>query len=260
MTNTEEIPVIILCGGKSTRMGDRTLPKPLVEVGDRPVLWHVMKIYASQGFTHFILALGYRGDMIKRYFLEYDWQSRDFTLNLGNGAPVFHTPNDADGWRITFAETGAEAMTGARVRKAARYIASDRFFVTYADGVADIDLHALLAYHRQQGRLATMTGVRAFSRFGLVETDGAGRVTGFQEKPLEDHIINGGFFVFERDALPYFAGGDDLILEQAPFHNLAAAGQLSIYEHHGFWRAMDTFKEAQELTTLWEEGAPWKVW
>jgi len=256
----EHIPVIILCGGKGTRMGDRTVPKPLVEVGERPVLWHVMKIYAAQGFTDFILALGYHGDLIKRYFLEYDWQSRDFTLALGDGAPLYHTPNDTAGWRITFAETGAETMTGARVRKAARYVKTPRFFVTYADGVADIDLHALLAFHRRQGLLATMTGVRAFSRFGILETDGQGKVTGFQEKPLVDTLINGGFFIFEQDALRYLEGSDDLILEREPFANLAADRQLAVYEHHGFWRAMDTFKEAQELTSLWETDAPWKIW
>lgn len=256
----ESIPVIILCGGKGTRMGDRTIPKPLVEVGERPVLWHVMKIYAAQGFTDFILALGYQGDLIKRYFLEYDWQSRDFTLALGDGTPTFHTPNDTAGWRITFAETGPETMTGARVRKAARYVTTPRFFVTYADGVADIDLHALLAFHKRQGLLVTMTGVRAFSRFGILETNGQGKVTGFQEKPLVETLINGGFLVFERDALRYLQGGDDLILERDPFHNLAADGQLAVYEHHGFWRAMDTFKEAQELTALWEQGAPWKIW
>ncbi len=257
---SEKIPVIILCGGKGTRMGDRTIPKPLVEIGDRPVLWHVMKIYAAQGFTDFILALGYHGDMIKRYFLEYDWQSRDFTLALGDGGLQFHTPDDAAGWRITFAETGQETMTGARVRKAARYVTAPRFFVTYADGVADIDLHALLNFHQQQGRLATMTGVRSFSRFGIIETDGHGKATGFQEKPLVETLINGGFFVFERAVLRYLEGNDDLILEREPFRNLAADGQLSVYEHHGFWRAMDTFKEAQELTALWEEGAPWKMW
>ena len=259
MVNTQ-IPIIILCGGKGTRMGDRTIPKPLVEIGGRPVLWHVMKIYAAQGFTHFILALGYKGDLIKRYFLEYDWQSRDFTLALGNGAPVFHTPNDAAGWRITFAETGLETMTGARVRQATRYVTTPRFGVTYADGVGDVDLHALLAYHQQMGLLATMTGARAFSRFGVMDTDGQGRVTGFQEKPLVSTLINGGFLFFERAALPYFEGDDTLVMERQPFHNLAADGQLAVYKHLGFWRAMDTFKEAQELNALWESGAPWKIW
>ncbi len=179
-TGGENVPVIILCGGKGTRMGDlagpnRIVPKPLVEIGDRPVLWHVMKIYAAQGFRDFVLALGYGGDAIKRYFLEYDWRSRDFVLELGNGGMKFLMPNDIEGWRVTFVETGLETMTGARVRKAVEHVTGDRFFVTYADGVADIDLHALLAHHRRQGVLATITGVKAFSRFGLMETDERGR-------------------------------------------------------------------------------------
>lgn len=256
----EKIPVVILCGGMGTRMGNQEIPKPLVEVGDRPILWHVMKIYAAQGFTDFILALGYRGDLIKRYFLEYDWQSRDFTLTLGNGGPSYHTHTDVSGWRITFAETGLRTMTGARVFKAARYLDAPRFFATYADGVGDVDLRALLAFHKAQGRLATMTGARSFSRFGVVETDGRGQVTGFQEKPLETRLINGGFFVFERAALRYMAGDDTVVLEQEPLRALAADGQLSFYEHPGFWRAMDTFKDAQEMNTLWDEGAPWKIW
>ncbi|MBN1875896.1 MAG: NTP transferase domain-containing protein [Anaerolineae bacterium] len=256
----EQLPVIILCGGKGTRMGDQTVPKPLVEIGGRPILWHVMKIYAAQGITDFILALGYGGGAIKRYFLEYDWLSRDFTLELGNGSPAYHTPNDAAGWRITFAETGLETMTGARIRKAACYVTTPRFFATYADGVADVDLRALLTFHRQQGRLATMTGAYAFSRFGIVEHNGMGKVMGFQEKPLETRTINGGFFVFEREMLPYLDGDDDVILEQTPLHLLAKDGQLSLYEHRGFWRSMDTFKEAQELNTLWEQGSPWKIW
>lgn len=254
------VSVIILCGGKGTRMGDRTIPKPLVEIGDRPLLWHVMKIYAAQGFKDFILALGYGGDQIKRYFLEYDWQTRDFSLELGNGGVTFRSPNDVVGWRITFAETGLETMKGARVRKAAQYATGGRFFVTYADGVADIDLHALLDCHRQHGLIATVTGVRAFSRFGVMDTDDQGHVTGFQEKPLVDSLINGGFMVFERGVLDYLAGGDEVDLEQEPFHNLAEDRQLAVYYHRGFWRAMDTFKEAQELNALWENEAPWKTW
>jgi glucose-1-phosphate cytidylyltransferase len=256
----ETVPVIILCGGKGTRMGKRVVPKPLVEIGDRPVLWHVMKLFAAQGFQDFILALGYGGDAIKRYFLEYDWRSRDFVLEFGNGAEHFLTPNDIVGWRITFAETGLETMTGARVRRAAEYVTQDRFFVTYADGLADIDLTALLTHHRRYGLLATVTGVKAFTRFGLMETDGLGHVTGFQEKPLVDALINGGFMVFERAALAYLQGDDGLVLEEAPLRDLAAAGQLGVYPHQGFWRAMDTFKEAQELNALWETTAPWKSW
>ncbi len=260
MTPDVTIPVIILCGGKGTRMGKQVIPKPLVEIGGRPILWHVMKIYAAQGFTDFILALGYGGEHIRRYFLEYDWLTRDFTLRLGNGEPVYHTPNDAAGWHITFVDTGLETMTGARIRKAARYVRTPRFFATYTDGLADIDLHALLAFHRRHGLLATMTGVQSFSRFGIVETDTEGRVTGFQEKPLESRTINGGFFVFEREVLRYLEGDDEVVLEHEPLRRLAADGQLALYRHRGFWRAMDTFKEAQELEMLWAQGAPWKVW
>lgn len=254
------VPVVILCGGKGTRMGDLTVPKPLVEIGERPVLWHVMKIYAAQGFRDFILALGYGGDLIKRYFLEYDWRSRDFVLEFDDGGIHYRTPNDISGWRITFAETGLETMTGARVRKASAYVEGDRYFVTYGDGVADIDLRALLAYHQSQGLLATVTGVKAFSRFGIMETDGAGRVTGFQEKPLVGSLINGGFMVFERAVAPYLKGDDDLVLEQEPLRSLAHDQELAVYRHQGFWRAMDTFKEAQELNALWEQSAPWKSW
>ena len=256
----QNVPVIILCGGKGTRMGDRTIPKPLVEIGERPVLWHVMRIYAAQGVKHFILALGYGGNLIKRYFLEYDWQSRDFTLELGNGGVQYHTPNDMTGWRITFADTGLETLKGARVRKALQYTNASRFFVTYADGVADVDLEALLAFHKQHGLLATITGVRAYSRFGVMEIDSQAHVTGFQEKPLLESSINGGFMVFERQVLPYLRGGDDVDLEGEPFRNLAADRQLAVYRHYGFWRAMDTFKEARELNTLWENDAPWKIW
>jgi glucose-1-phosphate cytidylyltransferase len=254
------VPVIILCGGKGTRMGNRTIPKPLVEIGERPVLWHVMRIYAAQGVKHFILALGYGNNLIKRYFLEYDWQSRDFTLELGNGGSIYHTPNDTAGWQITFADTGLDTLKGARVRKASQYTTAPRFFVTYADGVADIDLEALLSFHKKHGLLATITGVRAYSRFGVLETDSNALVTGFQEKPLLESAINGGFMVFERQILTYLEGGDDVDLEGEPFHRLAADRQLAVYHHNGFWRAMDTFKEAQELNTLWEHDAPWKIW
>jgi glucose-1-phosphate cytidylyltransferase len=257
---TENLPVVILCGGLGIRMGDDR-PKPLVEVGDRPILWHVMSIYAAQGFADFILALGYRGEDIKRYFLDYGPLARDFTLTLGADPAI--EPHDMvpeDGWRITFAETGLHTQTGARIREAARYVKTQRFFATYADGVADIDLHALLAFHVRMGRLATVTGVRSFSRFGVLKTDGEGLATRFEEKPLVDDLINGGFFVFERGALTYLEGGDDVVLEKEPLQRLAADGQLAVYEHAGFWRAMDTFKDAQGMSTLWEQGAPWKLW
>lgn len=257
--NQENVPVVILCGGMGIRMGDER-PKMLVEVGGRPILWHVMKIYASQGFKHFILALGYRGEDIKRYFLSYGPLTHDFTLTLGRDPSIeYHTHHPERGWRITFVDTGLRTQTGARIRKITPYISGDTFFATYGDGVADIDLQELLRFHRQMGRMATVTGVHSFSRFGVMHTDDS-LVTGFEEKPLVDSLINGGFFVFERPVLDYLGDDDDLILEREPLQGLAADRELAIYEHKGFWRAMDTFKDAQEMNALWETEAPWKQW
>jgi len=259
-SNRRSLPVVILCGGMGIRMGDDR-PKMLVEVGGQPILLHVMKVYAAQGFSRFILALGYRGDDIKRYFLNYGPLTHDFTLTLGASPSIqYHEPHPEDGWRITFADTGLRTQTGARIRKVGPYIESETFFATYGDGVADIDLAELLAFHRQMGRTATMTGVRSFSRFGVVRTDVQGLVTGFQEKPLVDAPINGGFFVFEREFLNYLGDDDDVILEKGPLERLAAEGQLALYEHAGFWRAMDTFKDAQEMNAIWDTSAPWKIW
>jgi len=259
-TPVEQPQVVILCGGMGIRMGDER-PKMLVRVGSRPILWHVMKIYATQGFRDFILALGYRGKDIKRYFLDYDPMSRDFTLTLGvNTSVEYHRPSPEEGWRITFADTGLHTMTGSRIRKSARYIKGDTFFATYGDGVANIDLHALLTFHREMGRIGTVTGVGSFSRFGVLRTSHQGLVTGFEEKPLVEASINGGFFVFEREFLDYLGDGDDVILEKEPLQRLAAEGQLAVYEHDGFWRAMDTFKDAQEMEAIWYESSPWKIW
>jgi glucose-1-phosphate cytidylyltransferase len=254
------LPVVILCGGMGIRMGEER-PKMMVMVGRHPILWHVMKIYATQGFNNFILALGYRGGDIKRYFLDYGPLTHDFTLTLG-AAPTteYNGPHREEGWHITFAETGLRTQTGARVRKAARYVQTQTFFATYGDGVADIDLHALLAFHRRMGCIATITGVRSFSRFGVLYTDGQGLATGFEEKPLVEALVNGGFFVFEREVLEYLGDGDDVVLEREPLRHLAADGQLAVYEHLGFWRAMDTFKDAQEMNTIWRESAPWRIW
>jgi glucose-1-phosphate cytidylyltransferase len=257
---TERHPVVILCGGMGIRMGDKR-PKMLVRIGGRPVLWHVMKIYAAQGFTDFILALGYRGQDIKRYFLDYDLMSRDFTLRLDGGPGItYHGRSPETGWRITFADTGLHTKTGSRIRKLARYLEVDTFFATYGDGVADIDLHELLAFHRNMGRVATVTGVSSFSRFGVLRTDEQGIATQFEEKPLVEAMINGGFFVFEREIFEYLGEGDDVILEREPLNRLVADRQLAVYRHTGFWRAMDTFKDAQAMDAIWRESAPWKVW
>jgi glucose-1-phosphate cytidylyltransferase len=241
-------------------MGDEK-PKMLVRVGGRPILWHVMKIYAAQGFTDFILALGYRGRDIKRYFLDYDVMSRDFTLRLdGKPSITYHGASPEAGWRITCVDTGLHTQTGSRIRRAARYVDGDTFFATYGDGVADIDLHRLLAFHRRMGRIATVTGVSSFSRFGVLRTDHRGIATEFEEKPLVESLINGGFFVFERRILDYLGDGDNVILEKEPLHRLTANRELAVYEHTGFWRAMDTFKDAQQMDAVWRERAPWKIW
>lgn len=261
---SENLPVVILCGGASTRMGGSGLddrPKPLIHIGERPVLWHIMKIYAAFGHTDFVLALGYRGEMIKRYFLDYEPMSRDFTVALGDARRIeYHAAHAESDWRVTLADTGAATETGARIKKVERYIQTDRFFATYGDGVGNIDLRALLEFHRKHGRLATLTGVRPFSQFGVMETDGD-VVTGFREKPQVEGYVNGGFFVFERGVLDYLSGPDDLELEKEPLQNLARDGQLCVFRHDGFWRAMDTFKDVQALAAIWERGeAPWKVW
>lgn len=256
----EHCPVVILCGGMGIRMGDER-PKVLVRVGGYPILWHVMKIYAAQGFKEFVLALGYRGQDIKRYFLDYDTTSRDFTLELdGRRSITYHGASPERDWRITFADTGLRTKTGARIRRVAHYLRGDTFFATYGDGVADIDLHRLLAFHRKMGRVATVTGVRSFSRFGVLRTDQQGMATHFEEKPLVEAMINGGFFVLERGIFDYLGDGDDVVLERDPLRRLVDDGQLAVYEHAGFWRAMDTFKDAQEMSAVWRESAPWRIW
>ena len=261
---TERLPVVILCGGASSRMrgsGGDDRPKPLVHIGEQPVLWHIMKFYAHFGHTDFVLALGYRGELIKRYFLDYLPMSRDFTLQLSRASEItYHAQNSEDEWRVTLADTGIETMKGARVARVEKYIDAPTFFVTYGDGVGNIDLEALLAFHRQHGKLATVTGVRPFSQFGLIETQGEG-VIGFREKPQVEGYVNGGFFVFERGVFDYLHGPDTLELEKEPLENLARDGQLMVYRHDGFWRAMDTLKDAQVLDEMWKSGAaPWKIW
>jgi glucose-1-phosphate cytidylyltransferase len=235
--------------------------KELVEVGDRPILWHVMKIYASYGHTRFILALGHQADVLKRYFFEYEPLSCDFTVRVGRSdGVVYHRQRQDEDWQITLADTGLHTEKGSRIYRVARYIDTDTFFVTYGDGVGNLDISALLAFHRQHGRLATVTGVRPRSQYGVLEIDERGRVTGFGEKPVLDHWINAGFMVFERGVLDYLSGGDDVDLEKEALPRLAADGQLMVYRHTGFWRSMDTFKEALELDAIWRDQAPWKTW
>lgn len=241
--------------------GGTTTKKELVKVGGRPILWHVMKTFAAFGHTRFILALGYQAEAIKRYFLEFDSMNRDFTVHLGNACETsYHQDQVYDNWSVTLADTGLLTEKAARIYKVARYIEGERFFVTYGDGVGDVDLSALLDFHLSHGRLATITGVQARWQYGIVHADQDGQVSGFEEKPLLKYWINGGFMLFERAALDYMAGGDDVHLERQVLPNLAAEGQLMMYRHPGFWRSMDTFKEAQVLDELWRREQPWKVW
>ena len=260
---SESLPVVILVGGAGSRLGreGEVPPKALVQVGNRPIVWHVIKIYAAFGYTHFVLTLGYGGNLIRQYFLDYDLLYRDLTCSPGNSGGVeFHHPAAESQWRITLADTGLRTNKAARIRRVAEYLGDGSFFVTYGDGVGNVDIAALLAFHRQHGKLATITGAQPFSQYGLVEAEADGSVKRLDEKPRLNHWINAGFMVFEHGVLDYLQGDDDLDLEKQVLPRLAAAGQLKMYRHTGFWQSMDTLKDAQALSELWEKDAPWKVW
>ncbi|MBN9520387.1 glucose-1-phosphate cytidylyltransferase [bacterium] len=253
--------VVILCGGMGTRIRDVAddIPKPMVPVGGKPILWHIMNGYARQGFKKFVLCLGYKSWVIKQYFLNYGLAGADLTVGLRPNGPVkVHPTGAADDWQVTLAETGAATMTGGRVHRVARYLDGDRFMLTYGDGLADIDLHALLAFHQQHGRTGTVTTVRPPGRFGEVEIDGP-LVSEFAEKPLLSRgRISGGFFVFERRFLDRLPDDDGLVLEQEPLIQLARDGELAAYQHDGFWQCMDSSRDHQYLNQLWDAGgAPW---
>jgi glucose-1-phosphate cytidylyltransferase len=256
--------VMILCGGLGTRLREETelRPKPMVEVGGRPILWHIMKSYAAHGFTDFVICLGYKGDRIKEYFLNYEAMNNDFTVELGRRESIhFHHGHEEKGWRVTLVDTGHATSTGGRVKRASRYLTGDRFMLTYGDGVSNVDLERLLAFHTRQGTLATVTGVRPASRFGELLVSGD-RVHQFSEKPqTHEGVVNGGFFVLERGALDYLTDDPGCVLEREPLERMAADGQLSVYRHDGFWQCMDTYRDYQLLNQLWESGgAEWKQW
>lgn len=240
-------------------------PKALVEVGGRPIVWHIMKLYAHYGHNHFVFPLGYRGDWFRRYFLDYEALAHDLTFTLGQpDQRQYHRQNQEAAWTLTMFDAGVPTNKGARVRRAGERITADRFFVTYGDGIGDVDLNTLLAFHRAHGRLATLTGYQPYSQYGIVEVDGD-QITALREKPRLTSWVNAGFFVFERGALDYMQGNDGgeaeaIDLEKESLARLAADGQLMMYRHMGFWASMDTFKEAQTLNDLWDRGAPWKVW
>lgn len=254
--------VVLLCGGLGTRLREETeyRPKPMVEIGGRPVLWHIMKLFAHHGLTDFVLCTGYRGQMIKEWFLHYEAWSSDFTITLGDHSSVrFHRSHLETGWEVTVTDTGLETQTGGRVKRAERYLAGDRFIVTYGDGLSDVDLTALLKFHAEHGKIATVTTTRPLSRFGIVDVEPDDTVRRFREKPQGDEWVSSGFFVFEREFLGYL--DDNAVLEQAPLERLASEGQIAAYRHDGFWQPMDTYREFLMLQELWDSGkAPWRVW
>lgn len=256
--------VVLLAGGLGTRMREETefRPKPMVEVGGKPVLWHIMKTFSCYGVTDFVVCAGYKGEQIKEYFLNYAAHNNDFTITLGKREELhFHDQHLESEWRVTVADTGAVTQTGGRVKRVQRYLGDERFMVTYGDGLADVDISKLLAFHEDHGRLATITTVRPLSRFGVVDIDGEGLVSSFREKPQGDDWISAGFFVFEPGVFDHLRGGDDLVLEQEPLTGLAAQQQLVAYQHDGFWQPMDTYRESSMLNEMWDRGnAPWKVW
>jgi glucose-1-phosphate cytidylyltransferase len=261
------VKVFILCGGLGTRLRQETefRPKPMVEIGGRPILWHIMKIYASHGMTDFVLCLGYKANMIKDYFLNYEAMGSDLTVELGRANTVrYHGAGHSEsGWKVTLAFTGEQAGTGARIKRAARYLGPEpeTFAATYGDGVSDVNLRKALEFHRSQRKLATVTGVRPPSRFGDIQSEG-GRVTSFNEKAQSGQgMINGGFFFFEPGFLKYIGDDEDCALEGQPLDTCVRDGQLGVYEHAGYWQCMDTFRELEMLERQWTSGnAPWKTW
>ena len=264
MIKTEKIPVVILCGGMGTRLREETeyKPKPLVEISGKPILWHIMKLYSAFGFKDFILCLGYKGEMIKSYFYNYEILNNDFTVELGSYKHVeIHSNHKEKGWRVTLADTGETALKGSRIKKIEKYVDGDLFMLTYGDGLADINLHELLSFHKSHNRIGTVTGVRPPSRFGeIIIKDN--KVVSFTEKPqVSEGLINGGFFVFNRKIFDYLSQDDTCDFEVGALEQLAEDGELMVYELKGDWACMDTYRDMQYLNKLWESGrAFWKVW
>jgi glucose-1-phosphate cytidylyltransferase len=261
-----DIPVVIPCGGMGTRLREASekLPKPLVDIGGRPILWHIMKTYRHFGFRRFVLALGYKGDLIKRYFLDYREQVADFTLTPDSVVPLYHSSSAAamEDWEVTFVETGLKTGTAERLRRVAQHLDADHFMLTYGDGIGDVDLHRLVRAHVTAGRIGTVTAVHPTSRFGEMHVDG-NQVVEFNEKPtLATGWVNGGFFMFRRSFIDKYIDEDpEMMIEARPLQRLARDGELTMNSHEGFWMGMDTYREWTELNRLWDGGyAAWKVW
>lgn len=262
----EDIPVVIVCGGQGTRMrGSTSRKKELVEIGGRPILWHVMRIFSAHGCHRFVLALGYGQDQIRRYFLEYEPMTRDVTLQLGgagNGRShtTYHGELTHPTWQVSLVDTGLNTEKASRITKVADYLQADRFFVAYGDDVSDVNLTDLIRFHKAHGKLATITAVQVNLQYGVVEADADGLVTGFAERPQLPYWINGGFMLFEREALDLMSVKENVNLETDVMPVLAERGELMIYRHTGFWQSMNTMKDTMMLEEIWQKKPPWKVW
>jgi len=255
--------VVILAGGLGTRISEESefKPKPMIEIGGKPILWHIMKIYSHYGFNDFIVCCGYKGYVIKDYFHHYYMHQADMTIDLERNVTEYHN-SSAEPWRVTLVDTGLETMTGGRIKRIQKYVGEESFLLTYGDGVGDIDIPKLVEFHKRFGRIATLTSVQPFGRFGALELGHGDSITSFTEKPRGDGAwINAGFFVCEPSVFDYIKGGDKTVWEREPLEALARDGQLGAFKHEGFWRPMDTLRDKNELEKLWAEAkAPWKVW
>lgn len=255
--------VVILAGGLGTRLSEETklIPKPMVEIGGKPILWHIMKIYSYYGFNDFVILTGYKSHIIKDYFVHYYQQYSDITVDLSNNSVEIHRMQ-TEPWKVTMLYTGQDTMTGGRIKKAQEYIGNKPFLLTYGDGVADVNIEELIKNHKKSGKLCTMTAVQPSGRFGALVIKDDNIITSFKEKPKGDESwINGGFFVCEPKVFDYITEGDSTIFERSPLENLAKDKQLNAYKHSGFWRPMDTLKDKNDLTFMWQNNqAPWALW
>lgn len=255
--------VVLLAGGLGTRLSEETVlkPKPMVEIGGMPILWHIMKIYSSYGFNDFVVCLGYKGYVVKEYFANYFLHKSDVTIDLKNNAIEVHE-SEAEPWKITLVDTGDNSMTGGRIKRIQKYVNDETFMLTYGDGVGDINIKQLVDYHKNHGKLCTVTSVQPSGRFGALDLSKANEVISFLEKPKGDGSwINGGYMVCEPGVFNFINEGDSTIWEQAPMQNIALAGEMNAYKHNGFWRPMDTLKDKHDLNDMWDSGhSPWKSW
>ncbi len=256
--------VVLLAGGLGTRISEEShlKPKPMIEIGEQPILWHIMKLYSHYGYNDFVICAGYKQYVIKEYFADYFLHRCDVTFDFSKGGEICVHNSASEPWRVTVVDTGKTTMTGGRVKRIQPYVGDEPFMLTYGDGVSDVDISELVKFHKSHGRIATITSINISQQFGVLEIDEAGRITKFREKQqMDGHVINGGFMVFNSGIFDYITEGDETVLERGPLERLAQAGELMAYQHNGFWQCMDTQRDKQRLEELWASGsAPWKLW